>query len=175
MPLSTITTTDITPELLFASSYVRDLNIYIDLIWQRYFADAPRANDVQIAYCRPWKSRLGLIRMSLDNAISFIGINTLLKHKHVPEDVLVTTIAHELVHYAHGFGSPLPRLYEHPHANNVVEKELERRNLGEQLRRCNEWIDEQWYNFYEAQREVGCIPGMRRPVRGPISRQQRAG
>ncbi len=177
MPLFviTITTTDTTPELLIASSYVRDLNIYLDLIWQRYFADVPRANDVQIAYCRPWKSRLGLIRMSLDNAISFIGINMLLKHKDVPEDVLVATIAHELVHYAHGFGSPLPRLYEHPHANNVVDKELERRNLGEQLRICNEWIDEQWYSFYQAQREAGCIPGMRRPVRGPGSRQQRAG
>jgi len=65
--------------------------------------------------------------MTVDNKISFIGINALLQHAQVPEYVLITTIAHELTHYAHGFGSPLPRCYEHPHANNVVERELERR------------------------------------------------
>src|SRR5579875_2699348 len=98
----------------------RNLKAYLAYIWERYFADVPRVNEVQIAYCRPWKSRLGLIRMSLDETTSFIGINALLQHELVPEYVLITTVAHELAHYAHGFGSPLPRLYAHPHANNVV-------------------------------------------------------
>ena len=132
----------------------RDLNSYLDCIWQDYFADLPRVNEVQIAYCRPWKTRLGLIRMSLDNAISFIGINALLRSVQVPECVLLTTIAHELVHYAHGFGSPLPRLYEHPHANGIVEKELERRGLGSALHECDTWIEEQWFEYY-AQRKSG--------------------
>ena len=92
--------------------------------------------------------------MSLDCSHSFIGINSLLQHVEVPDVVLIVTIAHELVHYAHGFGSPLPQLYNHPHANNVVDIELERRGLGDALSECNSWIDEQWYDFYKAQRET---------------------
>jgi len=132
----------------------RDLDTYLNFIWQNYFTDMSRVNEVQIAYCRPWKTRLGLIRLSLDNTISFIGINSLLRSPQVPEYVLITTIAHELVHYAHGFGSPLPRLYEHPHANNVVEKELEQRGLGTLLHKCDTWVEDQWFDFY-AQRKTG--------------------
>ncbi len=146
-----------TPTLLpieFSSSCnkTRDLLFSLTFIWQHYFADVPHANMVEIAYCRPWKSRLGLIRMSLDNTRSFIGVNSLLQHKAVPDAVFLTTIAHELVHYTHGFGSPLPRLHEHPHANNVVEIELEQRGLGAALALCDTWIDEHWYEFYAAQR-----------------------
>ncbi len=36
----------------------RDLTIYLSSIWQQYFSDIPHANEVQIGYCRPWKSRL---------------------------------------------------------------------------------------------------------------------
>lgn len=140
-------------ESLLPPSSVRDLSLYLEYIWQHHFADVPRVNDVQIAYCTAWKTRLGLIRLSLDTTISFIGINTLLRLPQVPECVLVTTIAHELAHYAHGFGSPLPRRYEHPHANHVIERELEARELGEHLRFCNEWIDREWYTLYYAQRK----------------------
>lgn len=134
--------------------YERDLNSYLHSIWQHYFTDLPCANEVQIAYCRPWKTRLGLIRMSLDEAVSFIGINSLLRSPQVPECVLITTIAHELVHYTHGFGSPLPRLYDHPHANRVVEKELERRGLGSMLSDCDTWIEDHWCDFY-TRRKIG--------------------
>ncbi len=130
----------------------RDLSLYLSSLWQHYFSDVPHANEVHIAYCRPWKTRLGLIRMSLDGARSFIGINSLLQNANVPDCVLVTTIAHELVHYTHGFGSPLPQLFEHPHAHNIVDKELEQRGLSDMLEDCNAWIDEYWYEFYEQQR-----------------------
>ncbi len=130
----------------------RELPAYLDKLWLAHFADVPRANEVQIGYCYPWKSRLGLIRISLDHATTFIGINTLLQHPQVPESVLITTIAHEMAHYVHGFGSPLPRRYKHPHANGVIDKELEQRNLGHHLRNCNEWIDKHWYSFYDMHR-----------------------
>ena len=135
----------------------RDPTIYLESIWRTYFADVPRVNEVEIAYCRPWKRRLGLIRLSLDNSTSFIGVNALLQIVQVPEYVLITTIAHELTHYAHGFGSPLPRLYEHPHANNVVKCELERRDLGTTLELCNSWIDNEWFAFYDREREQGWL------------------
>jgi hypothetical protein len=133
----------------------RDLGGYLEQIWSAYFADTPRVNEVTIGYCYPWKSRLGLIRLSLDHCISFIGVNALLQSPLIPECVVLVTIAHELAHYAHGFGSPLPRACLHPHANQVIERELERRELGAQMRCCNEWIDKNWLSFYHRQREMG--------------------
>lgn len=145
---------------------VRDPAAYLNEIWRSYFADVPRANRLEIAYCQPWKRRLGLIRLSLDNATSFIGINALLQLPQIPEYILITTIAHELTHYAHGFGSPLPRQHKHPHANNVVKDELERRGLGEIMRQCDEWIDSEWFSFYDTQREAGWaeLPASCRPT-----------
>jgi hypothetical protein len=131
----------------------RDPTLYLEWLWQDYFADITRVNEVHISYCYPWKTRLGLIRLSLDATHSFIGINSLLQLSQVPEYVLITTIAHEMAHYAHGFGSPLPRTCKYPHANGVVERELEQRELGTCLRCCNEWIDKYWYSFYDMQRE----------------------
>lgn len=165
-------TTMTTPTLdtTMTTSSVRNLICSLDTIWQRYFIDIPRLNEVHIAYCYPWKSRLGLIRLSLDNTTSFIGINALLQHSQVPECVLITTIAHELAHYAHGFGSPLPRLYEHPHANHVVEDELEQRSLGEMLRASNEWIDSQWFAFYEQQKAGGWADILKTQRRKAIDR-----
>ena len=148
-------------ELTPTASSPRNLDIYLDHIWLEYFSDIPCVNDVKIAYCHPWKRRLGLIRLSVDGATSFIGINKLLQHHYVPEYVLITTIAHELTHYAHGFGSPLPRPYEHPHANNVVDRELERRGLGEYAHQSDAWIDKQWFAFYDRERKSGWtgLPG----------------
>lgn len=138
-----------------ADIHTRDLNLYLDLLWSRHFADVSRLNTIQIAYGAPWKTRLGHIQLSLDMTISLIGINKLLGSPEVPEYVLVTTIAHELVHYTHGFGSPLLRRYEHPHANHIVERELERRELASYLHCCNQWIDNEWYAFYDRQRASG--------------------
>ncbi len=150
----------------------RDPESYLEYIWRHYFSDVPRVNEVQIAYCQPWKRRLGLIRLSQDNAVSFIGINSLLKHPLVPEYVLFTTIAHELTHYAHGFGSPLPRRYTHPHANNVVNRELEARGLREQVRLCDDWIDKQWFTFYDMVRQSSgtAAPGARTCSRARTSK-----
>jgi hypothetical protein len=142
-------------ETLHIDASRKDLTGYLRFIWKTYFSDTPRINEVYIAYSYPWKSRLGLIRLSPDNVVTYIGINSLLQHPLVPDYVLLTTIAHEVVHYVHGFGSPLPRCYKHPHANKVVDHELEARNLGEPLHYCNEWIDKHWYSFYDKQRASG--------------------
>lgn len=133
----------------------RDPGTCLERIWAQYFPDILRVNNVEIAYSYPWKRRLGLIRLSLDNAVSFIGLNALLQLERIPDYILITTIAHELAHYAHGFGSPLPRRFEHPHANNVVPKELERRGLGETMHLCDAWIDRHWFLFYDKERATG--------------------
>ena len=143
----------------------KDLTTYLNSIWQAHFSETPRVNVVTIAYAYPWKGRLGLIRLSDDQCFTFIGINALLQLPEVPEAVLITTIAHEMVHYAHGFGSPLPRPYEHPHANNVVDRELSRRHLDAELKSCNEWIDNNWYSFYDKHRATNwaSLPQVKRP------------
>ena len=132
-----------------------NLSGYLSWIWRMYFVDIPQANIVNIEYGYPWKSRLGRIRLSLDGSSSLIEVNALLQLHQVPECVFIATISHELVHYAHGFGSPLPRKYKHPHAHQVVSRELEQRGLEACLQRSKEWIDQYWYTFYNAQRAVG--------------------
>ena len=163
-----------TPVFLENASISRNPDIYMKEIWKKYFQDIPRANQVKISYCYPWKYRLGLIRLSVDCNTSFIGLNSLLQLEQVPEYILITTIAHELVHYAHGFGSPLVRQYKHPHANNVVPYELERRGLGEKMHLCNAWIDKHWFPFYDRERETGWagLPVPYRSTRGRRKSQQ---
>ena len=42
----------------------------------------------------------------------------------------------------------------HPH-NNIVNRELEQRGLGELARQCDEWIDKYWLPFYDIERGSG--------------------
>ena len=57
-----------------------------------------------------------------------------------------------MTHYAQDFGSLLPRIHKHPHANNIVNRELERRRLGELTHQCDAWIDKYWFSFYDIER-----------------------
>jgi hypothetical protein len=120
----------------------------VDDVWARYFPDTPRVNSVDVAWQRPWKRRLGVISLSHDERTTRIGLNCLLARPEVPYCVALITIAHELVHYAHGFGSPLPRKYPHPHRGNVVVRELKARGLAHVHDEYLEWIDQHWWSFY---------------------------
>jgi hypothetical protein len=119
-----------------------------DEIWATYFADTPRVNQVDVAWRRPWKRRLGVISLSHDEVTTRIGLNCLLARPEVPYCVTLITVAHELVHYAHGFGSPLPRKYPHPHRGGVVTRELRQRGLKDAHDEYLEWIDRNWWSFY---------------------------
>jgi hypothetical protein len=88
--------------------------------------------------------------MSEDEATSFIHINSLLRLREVPDVITFITVAHEMVHYAHGFGSPLPRRYKHPHRGGVVKRELLRRGLAAEYARYDEWVYARWYDFHAA-------------------------
>lgn len=120
----------------------------VDDIWARYFADTPRVNQVDVGWRRPWKRRLGVISLSQDERTTRIGLNCLLARPEVPHCVPLITVAHELVHYAHGFGSPLPRKYRHPHQGGVVVRELKERGLEGAHHEYADWIDQHWWSFY---------------------------
>jgi hypothetical protein len=124
------------------------LETALTTLWERHFSDVPVANTVHIGYCRPSKTRLGWIALSESGRSSHIGINRLLQHLEAPEEVCVITIAHEMVHYGHGFGSPLPRRYDDPHAGGIVEHELHARGLSPALAVYQDWSLHAWHSHY---------------------------
>lgn len=121
----------------------------MEFLWEHYFPDVPRANNVEIEFTAPWKARLGVITMALDERTSYIGINALLRHLEVPTYITTITVAHEMVHYAHGFGSPLPRRYKYPHRGGIVQKELFNRGLRPDFDLYLDWIHRHWFGFYD--------------------------
>ncbi|MCL5962639.1 MAG: hypothetical protein M1358_25565 [Chloroflexi bacterium] len=124
------------------------LRTELDFVWDTYFNDVERLNHVDIRFGRAWKARLGMITLSASGHTTFIGVNTLLRSRLVPSFIPRVTIAHELVHYTHGFGSPLPKRHSHPHRGGVVAKELAQRGLDSEHRRYQQWLHEHWYSFY---------------------------
>lgn len=126
----------------------RWLGEHLAQVWDRHFPDTPCRNPVDIAFAKRWKARLGLITLCEQSHVSKIRLNSLLSHPDVPECITTITVAHELVHYSHGFGSSLPRLYEHPHRGNLVERELLARGLGRLYEEYLDWIDLNWDQFY---------------------------
>lgn len=116
----------------------------LDAVWREHFADVPRVNDVTVGFAYPWKWRLGRIRLSLDQRISEITLNRLLNDPDVPEVIYVAIMAHEIVHYAQGFGSPIPRAQRHAHAHGVVSEELAARGLGHTETALETWGATVW-------------------------------
>ena len=91
------------------TTVVRDqkwLESRLKLVWQRGFHDMIPQNEVLIRYGRAARTRLGSIRMSPDKKVSKILLNRLFQNLEIPLEVIDLTIAHELVHYFHGFNSP---------------------------------------------------------------------
>ncbi|MBV8083910.1 MAG: hypothetical protein JO247_03755 [Chloroflexi bacterium] len=119
----------------------------LDYIWRRWFPDVDAVTPVSIRFVRPWKRRLAVIYLTDDEGRSFIGVNRYLRDPRVPYTVCLVTIAHELVHYAHGFGSHHPRRYQHPHRGNVVQRELTKRGLGEELGFYTDWTNDRWFEL----------------------------
>lgn len=119
-------------------------------IWTRYFDDTPLVNTIRASFGPAWKARLGLITLSEDQKTTYIEINGLLRVPVVPEFVVSITVAHELVHYVHGFGSPLPQRYKYPHRGGIVKHELLRRGMELEYRQYDAWVYSHWYDFYDS-------------------------
>jgi hypothetical protein len=135
-------------------------------LWEEHFADVPRTNVVLIKFGRGSRSQLGSIkwanqstrirsllkRKSIreyadaqdDKRVTVITITRKFKDPSIPEFVVDSTIAHEMVHYTHGFSSPLKQRFAHPHKGGLIRKELESRGLGELHRAAKRWLKENW-------------------------------
>jgi hypothetical protein len=117
-----------------------------DVIWSVFFPDIEK-KDVSIRWKGKWKNKFGHI--SRKNSHSEIVINSLFKDLRVPEDIIKLTIAHEIVHFMHGFHSHLPKQFKHPHKGGIVDKELIKRGFRYALKNEKQWIKNEWMKLYK--------------------------
>jgi hypothetical protein len=139
----------------------------LDELWDSHFSDVPQANIVRIEFGRKAKNRLGSIRLDpTDSEVSIVTINGLFKLPVVPEAVVKATIAHELIHYAHGFNSPHKQRFKHPHAGGVMGFEFKERGLEQLYTEQKLWLKDGWRTVVEQN-----LPSAIRPR--PASLRQR--
>ena len=133
-------------------------------IWETYFADVPRKNLVIVKFGKFSKQRLGSIKwvrdlkgvksiykkyekdhkVQDDGRITLIILTRYFTLPQIPDFLVKTTLAHELVHYSHGFNSPLEKKYKYPHQGRIIDKELNKRGLGKELQLSEKWLKEHW-------------------------------
>src|SRR3989344_2522610 len=116
-------------------------------IWQIHFIDVPMLNQINIKFKGRWKNKFGHIKMK--NNITEIVINSLFQNDNVPQYIIDLTIAHELIHYAHRFQSPLARKYNYPHQGGIVRKELLRRGFKNQMELERKVFRKEWPEIYK--------------------------
>lgn len=118
-----------------------------DMLLKGYFADVKLGYPIVVTYGLRARRRFGSI--SERNKHSIIRLNALFSHPDVPEKIIDATLAHEMVHYVHGFCSGLPRQVKYPHADHAIEKELKKRGLLEMYEESDVWLKTNWNVFYE--------------------------
>ena len=119
----------------------------LEQIWFLLFNEVPKLNNVVINFKGKSKNKFGHIKkIGRDTEIA---INSLFKSEIVPEYIIDLTIAHELIHYMHGFNSPLDKKYKHPHKGGIVTKELKRRGFDKMLKKEKMFFKYEWPKIYE--------------------------
>ena len=118
------------------------LNQRFEKIWDLLFADVKKLNNVVVRFKGNWRNKFGHIRKLNDD--SEIAVNGAFKDERIPEFMIDLTLAHELIHYMHGFSSPHKRMFRYPHQNKAVDNELKKRGFGYLKRLERKWIKEDW-------------------------------
>ena len=133
-------------------------------IWEKHFDDVPRKNLVIVKFGKFSKQRLGSIKWARDlkgvksmykqfeqehkvqddKRITLIILTRYFTQENIPEFLIKTTLAHEIVHYTHGFNSPLEKKYKYPHQGRIIERELRKRGLGQEYDLSEKWLKENW-------------------------------
>jgi len=87
---------------------------------------------------------IDLLDIQDEKSISVITLTRYFQKEEIPEFVVISTIAHELCHYTHGFNSPLPKQFRHPHQGGIVNKEMDKRGLRDIRLKTNRWLKSNW-------------------------------
>jgi len=117
-------------------------------IWEFLFSDIDKKDKICIKWQGKWQNKFGHITKRLGK--TEIAINSLFRSEKVPEYIIDLTIAHELVHYMHGFFSKHDKKHIDPHAGNVVDRELVRRGFGIMMKKEHEWVQKNWGRIYNS-------------------------
>ena len=128
-------------------------NCFLEL-YRQHFADVPLPNKIVIGFGRYSRTRLGSIKLNAQKQ-SVIVLTGYFRSEEVPLAVLQATLAHEFVHYLHGFNSLHPRKISHPHRGNVVKDEMRRRGLLPILIEQQRWLRTQWREFVRGTAQQG--------------------
>lgn len=126
-------------------------------IWHKYFADIPQETPIKASWGQRSYRRLGSIVLKNPqsaNPYSQITISSLLRDAEVPSLIIDQIIAHEIVHYVHGFGSERKRVLKHPHQGGVIVKEFQKRGLWELYRYYQSWMKISWVPFLKKQKII---------------------
>ena len=115
----------------------------LEELWKVFFSDVVRLNEVKVRFLGKWKNKFGHIKRLKDKS-SEIVINGLFKDEKIPDYIVDLTIAHEIVHYMHGFNSPHKRQFKYPHQGGIVNKELKRRGFGVPLKIEKRFLKQDW-------------------------------
>ena len=124
------------------------LNSRMNNIWVRYFKDVERENIVLARFKGKWRNKFGHIKRLKDKSTE-IAVNRLFRNKTIPEFMVDLTLAHEIVHYSHGFHSPLEKKYKHPHKGGIVTKDLKKRGFKEMIKVERDFIKTKWIKYYK--------------------------
>ncbi len=114
----------------------------LEYLWSTFFDDVVEVNPLIIRFGRYSKFRLGSIKLDRRSNRSYLTITGMFQDPKIPMDVVDHTIAHELVHYTHGFSSKRVRLHRYPHAGGVVQKEMKKRGLECMIKAYRIWMKE---------------------------------
>lgn len=121
------------------------LDIFLDRTWWKYFAEVERSNTIVLRFGRKARTRLGSISTRPGQAHeSIITLNGLFGDPAIPEFVLEATLVHELCHYAHGFNSPLPQKFQHPHRGGIMRREFAERGAETLYEQQKSWLKHHW-------------------------------
>lgn len=112
----------------------------LELLWVTYFNDVKLVNPFFIKFGRNSRFRLGSIRLDRRTKTSQIRITAMFKDQEIPKEVVDHTIAHELIHYTHGFSSKRIRMHRYPHAGGVVRKEMRERGMEYLYVAYRKWV-----------------------------------
>jgi hypothetical protein len=119
----------------------------LDIVWDKIIPEVERKNEVVIRFKGKWKNKFAHIKM-LRNGSTEIAINSLFRYPDVPDFILETTIAHELIHYMHGFQSPYPQQFRHPHKGGIVDKEIKKRGYDFLFSLERDWVRKNWFRLH---------------------------
>ncbi len=125
------------------------LALRMNQIWEMLFPEVDRLNNVVVRFKGKWKNKFGHIKR-LKNRDTEIAINALFKDIRVPEYIIDLTIAHELVHYYHGFNSPHDRKYRHPHKGGIVDRELRKRGFSHMMLKEKHFVRNEWMPIFNS-------------------------